>query len=151
MLHNLIGKMTYWSNTPRNLLLGAQHQASRTRRPTCLAGSAWPWIAKAITAALGDASAVPATGWIPPSIPGYAAITHDFLKPTAQVAQAAVLLANAGPRRRGGPAGDPQIQVTPSGQNLAVANAVKTEWCAIGVNATVAQIPLRRLLGLDAE
>ncbi|NLG66446.1 MAG: hypothetical protein GX536_01900, partial [Actinobacteria bacterium] len=62
------------------------------------------------------------------------------LKPTAQVAQAAVLLANAG---HAGGAGLPEIkiQVTPSGQNLAVANAVKTQWQAIGVNATVVEVP----------
>mgnify|MGYP002682668213 CR=1 FL=1 len=56
------------------------------------------------------------------------------------MAQAAVLLANAG---HAGGAGLPEIkiQVTPSGQNIAVANAVKTQWQAIGVNAAVVEVP----------
>lgn len=141
MLHNLIGKMTYWSNTPRIVYyLGLNTQHPGLDDPHVRQALALAVDRQAISAALDDASAVPATGWVPPSIPGYAAITHDFLKPTAQVAQAAVLLANAG---HAGGAGLPEIkiQVTPSGQNIAVANAVKTQWQAIGVNAAVVEVP----------
>ena len=96
----------------------------------------WPWIAT-LSVALGGLRR-PCHGMDTSSIPGYAAITHDS-SPTAQW-KCRRPARKRGPRRWAG-LPEIQIQVTPSGQNLAVAYAVKTQWQAIGVNATVVEVP----------
>lgn len=79
---------------------------------------------------------VPATGVVPPGMPGFSLITQDFLSSTAQVDEALDLLDDAG---YPGGAGLPEIviRVPDTPLHRQVAEAVVEHWAAIGVEASV--------------
>lgn len=79
---------------------------------------------------------VPATGVVPPGMPGFSLITQDFLSSTAQVDEVLDLPDDAG---YPGGAGLPEIviRVPDTPLHRQVAEAVVEHWAAIGVEASV--------------
>ncbi len=94
---------------------------------------------QAIVDSLDRTDALPATGLVPPGMPGFDIINQDFLKSTAQVEQAKTLLADAGYANG---AGLPEIVIShnTSEAHAAIASAIKEQWAAIGVNSTIVEI-----------
>jgi len=83
-----------------------------------------------------ESAFLPATGIVPPGMPGFESIKQDYLKPTVQVVQAEALLVDAG---YPGGQGLPEIVISynTSGTHEAVATAVKAQWEAIGVTVSL--------------
>lgn len=138
VLHNMLGMLTYWSNSPRGISylgLNVQHPALddvMVRQALSLA------IDRQAIVDGFDFDAIPATGFVPPSIPGYAAFHEDLLGATAQVSAAQALLADAG---YPGGVGLPEIEISISaGTDPGVPNAIKQQWATIGVRCSVVQI-----------
>ena len=139
ILHNLIAKLTYASNPLRSILfLGFNVQQPPLDNPQVRLALSLALERQAIVAALGIPGSAPATGWLAAGIPGFAEINQGFLQPTSQGAQAAAALAAAG---YPGGAGLPEIKIQVVVSQQALADLIKTQWQAIGVNATVVLVP----------
>jgi hypothetical protein len=137
VLHNLFGAVHYWSNHPRVVYYyGLNTNIAPLDDVNVRKALALAIDRQAICNGLQQTGRVPATDLVPPSIPGYDSIKTTFFKTTAQVDRAKALLATAG-HANGVGLPEITIKVNPSPMHSTVANLVKDQWKAIGVNATV--------------